>query len=113
MTKLTDEERAASVRRAHDSLAEMDRQHRKGFDSYERFGREVRDARLIIEQDIELRDRRSADLTAEEVEALRWLRHDAAKELNPVEDDGCDCFSCNRHRLALSVLDRLIARGGK
>ncbi len=56
--------------------------------------------------------RRAADLSDEEVEALRWLRQDVAAEGHSGLCHSETCGSCNRHRLALAALDRLLS-GGK
>jgi hypothetical protein len=54
---------------------------------------------------IELRERRAADLNAEEVEALRWLRDTLTSE-RPYHSPE---FRAARNDPAIAVLDKLLA----
>ncbi len=53
---------------------------------------------LVRRMMAELRERRAADLTPDEVEALRWARVCVAQDMQ---------FPMDRHQRALAILDRL------
>lgn len=59
----------------------------------------------------ELKERRAADLSAEEVESLKWLQVQARAIQYERVKAGSDCFP--NPQLALAILDRLIAGGVK
>lgn len=56
----------------------------------------------------ELRSRRARDLTAEEREALRWLRERAHTHLD-ITPDAEGCPHCAVGKAALAALDKLLA----
>ena len=58
---LNDADRRAIVRRARRLGPELERQARLGYDSLTRFADDYRQARFIMEMDVELRARRSHD----------------------------------------------------
>ncbi len=57
----------------------------------------------VLQLATEMRERRQADLTAQDLEALRWMRAQAQRA-----DAGAPTVNTQR---ALAVLDKLLARG--
>lgn len=106
MSELTDERRDELLEGAQFTLQELRRQQRAGHDSWERFAVERDEARLIIEQDIELRERRSNDLSGDDLVTLNGIRVWLQEEL----DDGADTTGWRREAIAL--LSRLLPGNG-
>jgi hypothetical protein len=106
--ELPDDRRAELLEGAQSLLQELRRQQRAGYDSWERFGEDRDRAKLIIEQEAELRARRAADLTVEDLATLRFAA-DIVRDSDLAAWVTSAPNPASTKERALAVLDRLLA----